>query len=391
MELAMQRYLYSYRYVSGDPALLENTLVKRNAELLRAATDTAEDNPAADGTFSIELDADIAGLHIAKRVRVFTGVAARDGHRTKLPIRWQADPARHLFPRFDGALEWEALDSNLGQLTLAGTYDMPMGLIGGAANATVLRDVAHRTTENLLQALAFELEAFAVTSPEPERLMGPQGGALRVRDVMTPNPVVLDDTLPLRTAALILFHAEVSGAPVVHSDGSLVGVLSESNLLVKEAVERFDLNLTKPARDPHRDARTVREVCTTPARVTAPDALLAEAARELLDHDIARLVVVGEGRIVGVITRHDVLAALIRDDRSLCAEVRRRLDTHGIDTLVTHVEWGDVTLSGAVRLRSVAASAVPIAESVDGVMTVDGSLIRWEVDDVLPVAQFPIA
>lgn len=160
----MQHFIYSYREVKGVPATLERTLLDRTTELLRTATVASEGAPDRDGSFLVELEGDVAGLRLAKRVRLSVGEAQRDRNRVKLPISWHADPGRQIFPRFTGALEWEPLDADLGQLTLSGTYDTPLGLLGGAADATVLRDIAHGTADWLLTAVAHELPALALQS-----------------------------------------------------------------------------------------------------------------------------------------------------------------------------------------------------------------------------------
>jgi CBS domain-containing protein len=207
---------------------------------------------------------------------------------------------------------------------------------------------------------------------------------LRVRDVMTPDPLVLDPGLPLKSAALLLFYAEVSGAPVVAADGSLVGVLSERDLLAKEAPERFGFGRAAADEQRRREATTVADACSRPAAVTIPDARLADAARELLDRDISRLVVIDEGRVVGIVSRHDMLAALVRDDAELYAAVQEALEPLDADGVRAEVTWGDVALSGTVELRTTHAAVVEAARGVDGVMSVNAEGLAWQQDDVVP-------
>ena len=382
----MKRWIYTYRYVHGDPDRVESTFLDSCADLLRLATAAPDDGPSGDGSFLVEIESHVAGVHLAKQIRVQSGVASRrDGGRVVLPMQWHADPARWFFPAFVGAMEWEPLDRDLGQLTLAGSYETPFGVVGTLVDASLLRDVAHRTADQLLSAFSREVARALTAEPVAEApRRGRRHGPMHVRDVMTPDPLLLDESLPLRTAALILFHAGVSGAPVVTADGSLVGVLSESDLLAKEADERFGWSRAAEAEDRKRRALSVGEASSAPARVTAPDARLSAAARQMLDHDVSRLVVVGEGRIAGIISRHDVLAALIRDDRELLAEVRLQLDVHGASGVAASVEWGQVRLTGTTRLRTTAAMLARLVESIDGVVAVDDDDLTWVEDDVLP-------
>jgi CBS domain-containing protein len=381
----MKRSICTYRTVAGDPTAVERAFLAASGELLRRATASEDTPPAGDGSLLIDLDTDVAHVHFAKQIRMSIGVARRDHSRVVLPVTWYADPGRRTFPRFVGTLEWEPLAHDLGQLTLAGTYDTPMGVVGGAADATLLRNVAHRAAERLTENLARELKA-AISGEGVPPAPAPTGRSpLLVGDVMTANPLVVDESLPLRTAALLLHSADISGLPVVAADGGLVGVLSEADLLAKEADVRYGWSHAASVEEMRRLAVTVGEACSRPARTTAPAARLSSAVREMIDHDVSRLVVIGGGQIVGMVTRHDVLAALIRDDRELLREVRLTLDQQGATGVDAVVEWGCVSLRGTVGLRSRAATLSRSISAIDGVAAVDDDGLGWAEDDVLPL------
>jgi CBS domain-containing protein len=385
----MQRLLYTYRYVNGAPDDLERVLLDRAIELLRAATDSPEGEPSADGSHLIVLQSTVAGHEVAKQVRVTTGVAHRSGTRVILPITWHADPGMHAFPTFRGSIELEPLDARSAQLCLVGSYTAPLGPLGTIADTIMLGGVGQMTADAILGRLAEELGRVVGSPPvaTPRNATPPKapGTALRVRDVMTANPIVIDQDLPLRTAALLLFHAGISGAPVVTAEGELTGVLSEADLLVKEARWRFGVGRRSREEDRRRDARTVAEACTRPARTTSPDAQLTEVVRTMLDEDVNRLVVVGEGRIAGIISRHDVLRAMIRDDADTELAVRSVVEANGGEDVDVAVEWGEVTLSGTTTLRSVAERLPRLVGAVNGVMSVAGE-VAWKVDDKMPLS-----
>jgi CBS domain-containing protein len=377
----VRRWLYTYQYVPGEPEQLEQRLQAEAGELVRRALGADRHETAVDGSLLVDLPGELAGIDMAKQARVRTGVAHRSGSRLLIPIEWRAEPARLMFPAFEGQLELEQQSSAHVQLSLVGSYRVPLGPVGGLADTAGLHRVAERTVEQVLQGVARELSASASETPGPRFA---RRWPLRVRDVMTPDPLVLDPQLPLKSAALLLFYAEVSGAPVVAADGSLIGVLSERDLLAKEAPERFGFGRAAADEQRRREATTVADACSRPAAVTVPDARLADAARELLDRDISRLVVIDEGRVVGIVSRHDVLAALVRDDAELYAAVQEALEPLDADDVRAEVTWGEVVLSGTVELRTTHAAAVDAVRGVDGVMSVDAEGLAWQQDDIVP-------
>lgn len=239
-----------------------------------------------------------------------TGVAVTSGPRLLIPITWEAAPARRAFPSFEGTIELEPLSRAGAQLTIVGAYTVPAGVGGLVVDRTVLHGLAERTTARILDGLARALSGAATHARPPQ----PPAPLMRVVDVMTADPLVLADDQPLRTAALLLFHYGIGGAPVIDEHGTLVGVLSEADLVEKEARPRTGLGRGATRSWRRRDALTVGEACSRPARATSGDATLHDAARELLDHDVARLVVVDRSRITGIVTRHDILRALTRSD-----------------------------------------------------------------------------
>jgi CBS domain-containing protein len=377
----MRRWLYTYRLVDGSPAVLTARLSTDLPTLLRRATDSPDAGSAPDGSFVIRLHGTLGGVDLVKDVRVQSGVAAQAGRRRRIPLRWQAEPHGHAFPVFEGALEIEPMSERHVQLTLAGSYRIPLGILGGAADGGGLHAVAERTADELLGALAAELVQPAAVEIAP---VGGRGLVLRVRDVMTADPLLLDVDLPLRTAALLLFNFRITGAPVVGADGGLVGVLSERDLLDKEAPAPTGLGDHAVQRDRRRRARTVGEACSRPAQVTAPETSLRAAAGQLVAQDVGRLVVVDESRIVGIVTRHDVLRALVRTDAELQHIIDATLAMLGEPQASAVVDWGAVTLQGAVTRRSRLAYVERIISEVDGIVSVDADL-GWVEDDLPPV------
>lgn len=377
----MRRWLHKHRTVSGAAGELEHRLVGDLHQLLVDATASPPGPPAGDGSFRVLLPAQVLGAEVTKAVRVTTGVAVSDGPRLRVPIAWQADPARRAFPTFEGTIELEPLDPSRAQLAVVGAYTVPAGVAGLLADVTLLRGVAESTAARILDGLAAALSAPRSGPRQPVSPASP----MRVADVMTPDPLVLAHDQPLRTAALLLFHYGVGGAPVVDDRGGLLGVLSEADLVERQARPRTGRRTDTVQAWRRHDALTVGEVASRPARVTSPDVTVRDAAREMVDHKVARLVVIDDSRIAGIVTRHDVLLALVRADAAIRLAVEEVLRRHGEPELAATVDWGIVALHGTISRLSRINGLVAAIEDLDGVMAVDAYHLDWYVDDVEPL------
>ncbi len=140
---------------------------------------------------------------------------------------------------------------------------------------------------------------------------------LAVRDVMTIRPHTTRPDVVLRDAARDMVRAGVGGLPVVDADGMLVGMLSERELMRhmlnsaaflgggrggRAEVSRFGADHTR---------RTVRDVMTRQVLCVSPDQPLAEVASVMSNKDVERVPVVRDGRLVGFLTRGDIVRKLI--------------------------------------------------------------------------------
>jgi CBS domain-containing protein len=101
----------------------------------------------------------------------------------------------------------------------------------------------------------------------------------------------------------------------------------------------------------------------------------------MLDHGVARLVVI-DSSIAGIVTRHDVLKALLRSDAELQKNVDAVLASIQERDVRATVTWGEVTLKGTASLRSKVPQIVRMLSEIDGVIAVHGEP-SWRDDDVL--------
>jgi CBS domain-containing protein len=126
---------------------------------------------------------------------------------------------------------------------------------------------------------------------------------LLVADVMTIDPVAVDIDAPLEDAARLLHSNSITGLPVIDDAGTLVGVISQTDLVAVMDSPIGRLVRTKPT------GLRVGELMSSPAVTIPMTGSLAEAARIMLDHKVHRLVAVDDmGRPVGVLSSIDFVA-----------------------------------------------------------------------------------
>lgn len=135
---------------------------------------------------------------------------------------------------------------------------------------------------------------------------------LYVRDIMTERPRTVTADTPMRDAARDMVRAGVEGLPVVDEEGRLIGMLSERELL------RHLLNSqlmgsasAKPETTGVSARRTVRDVMTRQVLCVSMEQPLAEVAALMSNKELDRVPVVQAGRLVGVLTRGDIVRKLI--------------------------------------------------------------------------------
>lgn len=206
-----------------------------------------------------------------------------------------------------------------------------------------------------------------------------------VRDVMTENTFTVRPDTPLKLVATRMLEYGVSGMPVVDDGDHVVGVVSETDVLYKErtAPDRKGVVdwLVHYGDDPplaKLDARTAGDAMTTPA-VTIPSGRTVEdAATLMLDLRIDRLPVVDSGRLVGIVTRTDLVRAFTRSDDVLAREIREeglfKRYWAGPSAVTLEIEDGNVVLEGRVDTKELAEAIAAYTERIPGVVSVESKL-----------------
>ncbi|MGC1455382.1 MAG: CBS domain-containing protein [Nitrospirota bacterium] len=149
------------------------------------------------------------------------------------------------------------------------------------------------------------------------------GVELLVRDVMTKGVISISKYEPVMQVADILTEKNISGLPVVDKDKKVIGIITQADILSMIGVSREHtfkdllkhmLGETLPER---RIGDHVGDIMTSPALTIKPDSNIAEAVRIMDEKRIRRLTVADEnGMLIGILTRADILKAVINKIRS---------------------------------------------------------------------------
>ena len=204
-----------------------------------------------------------------------------------------------------------------------------------------------------------------------------------VRDVMATPVVAVKKTASFKGMIVRMQKARVSAFPVINDDGRVIGVVSQADMLNREAdlaTSPGPLSGVLRYRDHQKAAgATAAELMTSPPVTVGPDTPLAEAARLMRDHRVKRLPVTNAtGHLIGILSRADVLSVFTRSD----ADIRREAGEEAIAqsfltdsrSLNVTVHDGIVTLTGCPETDQAGHDAVEAVRHVDGVIAVRDQL-----------------
>jgi CBS domain-containing protein len=217
---------------------------------------------------------------------------------------------------------------------------------------------------------------------------------MNAADIMARPVVSVTPETTITEAARLMLDHRIGGLPVLDRDGRLVGILSESDLLrrAETATERrrprwleFFAAPGRLARDYARaHARRVADAMTATVVSIAPDTPLDEIVRLMESRHVKRLPVVARDRLVGIVTRRDLVRALLATLPAPApprlvpdAEIRARIEAEIAKQpwarrapIAVHVAHGEVELRGAITEERARAALRVIAENVPGVRRV---------------------
>ena len=221
---------------------------------------------------------------------------------------------------------------------------------------------------------------------------------MKAGDIMVKDVLAVGPETPVREVALLMLERRISGVPVVDADRRVLGIVSEGDLIRRPEIETdhapkrwlgLFLSDEERARDFVKShGRKAREVMTQPAICVAPDTPLAEIVRLMERHRVKRLVIVEHGKLAGLVTRADLLRAMVVHQgvspaASSDRDLRDRIDTmlRGEDWATSayvnvQVENGVAQLWGTVESNAQREALILAVRSVAGVRDVQPHLGR---------------
>jgi CBS domain-containing protein len=213
---------------------------------------------------------------------------------------------------------------------------------------------------------------------------------------MTAPVISVQPGTPLKDVARLFIDKGISGMPVTDDGDRVVGVISEADFLLKgQGAAARRRGTWRPiswlfggdqsrADQAKIHATTAGEAMTSPAITIEASRPLREAASRMVESDVDRLPVVEDGKLVGILTRADLVRAYLRPDDELRQFIEQEVlrDTMWLepDEVRLSVDEGVVTLEGRVDRRSTSMILAKLVGQVDGVVGVEDKL-TWDLDD----------
>ena len=198
-----------------------------------------------------------------------------------------------------------------------------------------------------------------------------------VKDVMTTHVVAVRKSAPFKDMAARLREHRVSAFPVLDDDDRVIGVVSEADLLTKEALESGGTGKVSSILHHREQAKaagiTAQDLMTVPPVTIGPNEFASHAARLMYSRRVKRLPVVDDnGRLIGIVSRSDVLSVYSRPDADIRHDIIERII---LDTLLTDparftvtVHDGVVTVEGMPETASVGHDMIGEIRHVEGVV-----------------------
>ncbi|WP_372618991.1 CBS domain-containing protein [Falsiroseomonas sp.] len=184
--------------------------------------------------------------------------------------------------------------------------------------------------------------------------------ALRARDVMTTGGVTVAPETPVAAVARMFADRGLSAATVTDASGTLLGIVTESDLIRRLADEDdqpsgwlarlFDGPFSRAERYARSHGVYASELMTTPVVTVGPEEGVAHVARLMEEHHIRRIPVAEDGRLLGLISRSDLVRALVAQQPTPAGELSDDEIHRGVIAAMRRASWAD-TVHAAVHVQ----------------------------------------
>ncbi|MFE0022597.1 CBS domain-containing protein [Amycolatopsis sp. NPDC059021] len=193
---------------------------------------------------------------------------------------------------------------------------------------------------------------------------------MRARDVMTSPVITVRTATTAKEAAEILARQGFTALPVVDDDDRLIGIVTEADLIRDRIpADPRSCHGEEPPRPREEPGLTVGALMTSPATGMSPGTDVADLTRALVGSGIRAMPVVDGARVIGIVTRGDIVRVLARDDHAILNDVRHHLEIYGgPDRWTVEVEDGVVRVVDAYDDETDRHVAALLAQSVPGVV-----------------------
>jgi CBS domain-containing protein len=207
-----------------------------------------------------------------------------------------------------------------------------------------------------------------------------EGTAVQTRDLMTRDVVTVGPDTSAKYAAEVMAERGFAALPVVDDGGGVIGIVAEADVLRDRLPQDPRLHLLREPVAEEPPALLVRGVMTSPARTVPATADVADVARLLLHAALRSVPVVDGDRLVGIVSRRDLLRMLVRPDHEVAADVLRLVEayTQQLGCWAVAVSDGVVTVrrcrgtgdAGSTERLSIDQAVQTLARTVPGVVAV---------------------
>ena len=203
-----------------------------------------------------------------------------------------------------------------------------------------------------------------------------------VKDVMTTQVVAVRKDASFKEMVAQMRDSRVSAFPVIDDAGKVIGVVSEADMLNKEADQASPGTFASMLRfQDHEKAAgvTAADMMTSPVATIGPDELVVDAARLMRDRRVKRLPVTNAtGHLVGIVSRVDVLSVFTRPDAGIQHEAIEEVIRGGFlvrsQPFTVTVHDGIVTLTGRPETDRAGQELIERLRQIEGVVTVRDEL-----------------